>query len=95
MVTDGSSVNFLFIVYLLKYVMILTREEKERLVLDLYNEGKSTREIAQIAHMSFRDIGAIIEKKRRSRKQKKDKHDRAFCLHKHTNYSLKVNLRYK
>jgi hypothetical protein len=27
MVTGGSSVNFLFIVYLLKYVMISTREE--------------------------------------------------------------------
>ena len=27
--------------------MVLTREEKEKLVLDLYNQGKSTREIAQ------------------------------------------------
>ena len=44
--------------------MVLTREQKERLVLDLYNQGKSTREIAQIAHMSFRDIGFIIDKKR-------------------------------
>ena len=44
--------------------MVLTREEKERLVLDLYNQGKSTREIAQIAHMSFRDISFIIDKKR-------------------------------
>ena len=53
--------------------MILTREEKESLVLDLYNEGKSTREIAQIADMSFRDIGAIIDKaKRRRRKQNKE-----------------------
>jgi hypothetical protein len=34
--------------------MILTREEKVKLVLDLYNEGKSTREIAQIAHMSYK-----------------------------------------
>ena len=75
--------------------MILTREEKERLVLDLYNQGKSTREIAQIAHMSFRDIGAIIDKKEKRRKQKKDKHDRDFYLHKHTNYFRKVNLQYK
>jgi hypothetical protein len=43
--------------------MILTREEKEKLVLDLYNQGKSTREISQIAHISFRDIGFIIDKK--------------------------------
>src|SRR5947208_594110 len=41
--------------------MILTREEKERFVLDLYNQGKSTREIAE-ARMSFRDIGAIKNK---------------------------------
>jgi hypothetical protein len=42
--------------------MILTREEKERFVLDLYNQGKSTREIAEEARMSFRDIGAIKNK---------------------------------
>ena len=42
--------------------MVLTREEKERLVLDLYNQGKSTREIAKEARMSFRDIGAILIK---------------------------------
>ena len=29
--------------------MVLTREERERFVLDLYNQGKSTREIAQKA----------------------------------------------
>ena len=65
MVTGGSSVHFLFIVYLLKYVMVLTREEKERLVIDLYNQGKITREIAEEARMSFRDIGAILDKARR------------------------------
>jgi DNA-binding NarL/FixJ family response regulator len=35
--------------------MVLTREEREKLVLDLYNEGKNTREIAEEARMSFRD----------------------------------------
>ena len=44
--------------------MISTREEKEKLVLDLYNQGKSTREIAQIAHMSFRDIGRYYRQRR-------------------------------
>jgi transposase len=48
--------------------MIATREEKERFVLDLYSQGKSTREIAQIAHMSFRDIGFIIDKKEKEQK---------------------------
>jgi DNA-binding CsgD family transcriptional regulator len=42
--------------------MILTRDEKERFVLDLYNQGKSTREISEEARMSFRDIGAILNK---------------------------------
>jgi hypothetical protein len=42
--------------------MVLTREEKEKLVLDLYNQGKSTRQIAEEARMSFRDIGAILDK---------------------------------
>jgi len=69
-VTGGSSVNFLLMAYLLKYVMISTREEKEKLVLDLYNEGKSTREIAQIAHMSFRDIGFIIDKKEKEKEER-------------------------
>ena len=42
--------------------MITTRQERERLVLDLYNQGKNTREIAQEARMSFSAIGAILKK---------------------------------
>jgi transposase len=41
---------------------IRTRQERERLVLDLYNQGKTIREIAKEARMSFRDIGAILNK---------------------------------
>ena len=41
---------------------ILNRQERERLVLDLYNQGKTIREIAKEARMSFRDIGAILNK---------------------------------
>jgi transposase len=41
---------------------ILTRQERERLVLDLYNQGKTIREIAKEARMSFRDIGVILNK---------------------------------
>ena len=58
--------------------MILTREGKEKLVLDLYNEGKSTREIAQIAHMSFRDIGAIIDKKEKEQESKEGQTRQGF-----------------
>ena len=41
---------------------MLTRQEKERLVLDLYNQGKTIHEISQEVRMSFRDIGAILKK---------------------------------
>lgn len=44
--------------------MVLTRQQRERFVLDLYNQGKSTREIAEEARMSFKDIGTIIKKAR-------------------------------
>jgi transposase-like protein len=42
--------------------MVLSRQERERLVLDLYNQGKNTREIAQEVRMSFSAIGAILKK---------------------------------
>jgi hypothetical protein len=41
---------------------ILTRQEKERLVLDLYNQGKTYREISKAARISPRDIGIILNK---------------------------------
>jgi transposase len=43
--------------------MSITRQERERAVLDLYyNQRKSVREIAKEARMSFRDIGVILNK---------------------------------
>ena len=42
---------------------ILTRKERERLVLDLYyNQGKTYREISKVARISPRDIGIILNK---------------------------------
>jgi transposase len=41
---------------------VLTRQEKEKLVIDLYNQGMSIREISKQARMSFRDIGTILKK---------------------------------
>ena len=52
--------------------MVLTREEKERFVLDLYNQGKSTREIAEEVRMSFRDIGAILNKAKEEKETSKE-----------------------
>jgi hypothetical protein len=40
----------------------MNRAEKEQYVIQLYKENKSTREIAKLMHMSFRDIGAITRK---------------------------------
>jgi hypothetical protein len=45
-----------------KNMMVLTREEKRRLVLDLYNQGRTYREIAKEARISTRDIGHILRK---------------------------------
>src|SRR5437764_5754775 len=41
---------------------MLSRVEKEQRVIDLYQQGKTIREIAQEVHMSFGDIGSIIKK---------------------------------
>src|ERR1051325_11737467 len=68
MVTVGSSSSlFYFILYLYKYIMVLTRDEKETLVLDLYNHRTPIRDIAREAGMSFRDIGRIIDKKEKEK----------------------------
>jgi DNA-binding Lrp family transcriptional regulator len=42
--------------------MVFSRREKEERVKQLYEEGKTVREIAKEVHMSFSDIGAIIKK---------------------------------
>jgi hypothetical protein len=38
------------------------RKEKEQLIVDLYNNGSSYREIAQKARISLRDIKGILDK---------------------------------
>jgi transcriptional regulator len=42
--------------------MMLNRTEKEQRVIELYQQGKNIREIAQEVHMSFANIGAIERK---------------------------------
>lgn len=42
--------------------MILNKKEKETLVLELANEGKTSREIAKAVHISPQDIGNIIRR---------------------------------
>ncbi len=43
-------------------VLLLKKEEKEELVIKLAMEGKPTRTIAQVAHVSLKDIGSIIRR---------------------------------
>jgi hypothetical protein len=42
--------------------VVLNRRDKEQLVIKLHQEGKTIREIASSAHMSFSDIGKIINR---------------------------------
>jgi hypothetical protein len=41
-------------------LQVLNRQNKEHLVIELYRQGKTIREIASVAHLSFSDIGSII-----------------------------------
>ena len=54
--------------------MISASEQKEKLVLDLHNQGKNSREIAEIDRMSFREIGKIL---RNSVKKKEAEQEQA------------------
>ena len=49
---------------------MLTRQEREQHVLDLYNQGKTIRAIAIEARMSFRDIGAILKKASKEKEER-------------------------
>ena len=42
--------------------MVLNKQEKEQLVIKLYQEGKPIRQIAQQAHLSFGTIGKIVRR---------------------------------
>ena len=50
---------------------MLTRQDREQFVIDLYNQGKNIRDIAKEVRMSFRDIGAVLKKEEEKERQKK------------------------
>jgi DNA-binding CsgD family transcriptional regulator len=62
--------------------MVLTKKQKKELVIRLYEEGKTTREIAKIVKISLRDIGIILREynKEPEPKPEKSDHARAFQL---------------
>jgi SHS2 domain-containing protein len=49
--------------------MVLTRQEKERKILDLYNQGKTYKEIAVEARVSLRDINPVLKKAEKERER--------------------------
>ena len=50
---------------------MLTRQEREYTVLNLYNQGRTIRDIAKELRMSFRDIGAILKKEEKEKERQK------------------------
>jgi hypothetical protein len=58
------ALSFQYIIFLGKtnYMSILTRQERKRLVIELYNQGKTYRETSKEARISPRDIGVILNK---------------------------------
>ena len=55
-------ISIFFVLYFINGCMFLTRQEKEKRVLELHRQGKGTREIAKEVGMSFGPIGAILRK---------------------------------
>jgi hypothetical protein len=62
----------------------LNRHQKKALVIELYNQGKTRRQIAETVHMSFKDIADIINENTgentSANKPEKSKDARAFEL---------------
>jgi transposase len=72
----------------------LNRNQKKALVIDLYSQGKTRRQIAEIVHMSFKDIADIINEYTgediRGNKPEKSKDARAFELFLQDKQSVEV-----
>jgi len=49
----------------------MNRKERKQHVIQLYKEGKTVREISELVHMSFLDIGALIRKVKLEADQKR------------------------
>ncbi len=70
--------------------MILSKKEKEKLVIKLANEGKTTREIAKEVHVSLKTIQQILNKvtgdnedEEKQRLESKSEYAKAFRMFKY------------
>lgn len=65
-------------------IVQLNKHQKKALVIELFKQGKTRRQIAEIVHMSFEDIASIINEYTGEDKQvtkpEKSKDSRAFEL---------------
>ena len=65
-------------------IILLNKHQKKALVVELYNQGKTRRQIAEVVHMGFKDIADIINEytgeNKRVNKPEKSKDARAFEL---------------
>jgi hypothetical protein len=62
--------------------LLISRKEKEQLVIKLAQEGKTTREIAKQAHVSLREIGTIIHKESDNEYNLQEKKDKELEIEK-------------
>ena len=60
--------------------MVLTKKQKKEMVIRLYEEGKTTREIAKIVKISLRDIGIILREYNKEPVPKPPKSDYAQAV---------------
>ena len=58
----------------------LNQHQKKALVIELYNQGKTRRQIAEIVRMSFKDIADVINEYVGEDKPARSKDGRAFEL---------------
>ena len=65
-------------------IVLLNKHQKKALVMELYKQGKTRRQIAETVHMSFKDIADIINEytgeDKQVNKPEKSKDSRAFEL---------------
>jgi transposase len=56
--------------------LLISRKEKEKLVIKLTEEGRTTRDIAKEVHISLKDIGKIIRKATGDSQEEDDKKEK-------------------
>jgi arsenate reductase-like glutaredoxin family protein len=75
-------------------IVLLNKHQKKALVIELYKQGKTRRQIAEIVHMSFKDTADVINEYigevKQVNKPEKSKDSRAFELFYKANNPVKL-----